>query len=124
MIELELPYPPSVNHLWRRVGPRTLISREGRLYRQRVGALLAAHGVRPLDGSLDVVIEMYAPDYRRRDLDNLQKCLLDSLAHGGAYHDDSQIDHLETWRRKPLPPHGMVIVRIRSLEIPACPKTN
>ncbi len=27
---LTLPYPPSVNHYWRRVGLRTLISREGR----------------------------------------------------------------------------------------------
>ena len=27
---LTLPYPPSINHYWRRVGPRTLISREGR----------------------------------------------------------------------------------------------
>ena len=29
MLELRLPYPPSVNHYWRRVGHRTLISRSG-----------------------------------------------------------------------------------------------
>ncbi len=44
MIELELPFPPSVNHYYRRVGPRTLISREGRRFRERVCALLAAAG--------------------------------------------------------------------------------
>ena len=32
MIEVELPFPPSVNHYHRRVGPRTLISREGRRF--------------------------------------------------------------------------------------------
>lgn len=116
VIELEMPYPPSVNHLWRRVGPRTLLSREGRVYRQRVGALLAAHGIQPLAGPLTVEIEMYPPDRRRRDIDNLQKCLLDALAHGGAYQDDSQILHLEIWKRQPLPPHGMAIVRIGSWE--------
>jgi hypothetical protein len=31
-MKLTLPYPPSVNHYYRRVGPRTLISREGREY--------------------------------------------------------------------------------------------
>jgi hypothetical protein len=29
MFELKLPYPASVNHYWRRVGARTLISRGG-----------------------------------------------------------------------------------------------
>ena len=29
-LELELPWPPSVNHYYRHVGPRVLISRDGR----------------------------------------------------------------------------------------------
>lgn len=91
MIELELPFPPSVNHYYRRVGPRTLISREGRRFREKVCALLAVAGVRPLTGTLRVEIDVYPPDRRRRDLDNLQKGLLDALEHGGAYRDDSQI---------------------------------
>ncbi|MBI3865541.1 MAG: RusA family crossover junction endodeoxyribonuclease [Planctomycetia bacterium] len=91
MLELTLPFPPSVNHYWRRVGFRTLISREGRIFRDRVCRQLAQERVRPLDGPLAVHIEMYPPDRRRRDCDNLFKALLDALAHGGAYHDDSQI---------------------------------
>jgi len=31
-----LPFPPSVNHYWRRVGYRTLISREGRTFQRNV----------------------------------------------------------------------------------------
>ena len=42
MLELELPVPPSINHYYRRVGPRTLISREGRAYREAVCTILAA----------------------------------------------------------------------------------
>jgi crossover junction endodeoxyribonuclease RusA len=89
-----------------------------------VCTILAARGIRPLDGALDMEIDLYPPDRRRRDIDNTQKALLDSLAHGGAYHDDGQIDHLDIWRRKPLPPHGMVIVRIRQLETNRCPMTT
>jgi crossover junction endodeoxyribonuclease RusA len=94
VLELELPYPPSVNHYFRMVGRRVLISREGRAFRQRVCSILAASGVRPLAGRLAVQVEVYPPDNRRRDIDNVQKALLDALQHGGAYHDDSQIVRL------------------------------
>ena len=90
-LHFDLPYPPSVNHYWRRVGARTLISRAGRAFRERVCSLLAARRIDPLDGPLAVQIEIFPPDHRRRDIDNLQKALLDALQHGGAYHDDSQI---------------------------------
>jgi Holliday junction resolvase RusA-like endonuclease len=108
-MEFELPYPPSLNHYWRRVGARTLLSRGGRAFREAVGAILAARGVQPLDGPLEIAIDVHPPDRRRRDLDNLQKALLDALQHGGAYHDDSQIDVLVIRRRDVLP-EGMVRV--------------
>src|SRR5262249_19038810 len=77
MLEPELPYPPSLNHSWRHVGPRTLISRQGRVFRVKVCSLLAARGIRPLSGSLAVRIRVHPPDERRRDIDNLPKSLLD-----------------------------------------------
>ncbi len=111
MIELELPFPPSVNHYYRRVGYRTLISREGRRFRERVCAHLAASGIRPLSGPLRMVIEVYPPDRRARDIDNLQKGLLDSLEHGGLYRNDSQIDDLRIKRRRCVP-GGRTVVRV------------
>jgi crossover junction endodeoxyribonuclease RusA len=114
MLEIELPYPPSVNHYWRRVGTRTLISRGGRAFRQSVCAILAAAGVRPLAGVLAVEVTVYPPDNRRRDIDNVQKALLDALAHGGAYHDDSQIARLTVERRQVVP-GGKVGVRLQPL---------
>jgi len=111
MIELELPYPPSVNHYWRRVGARTLISRGGRAFRASVCSILAGCGIEPMDGPLSVEIDVYPPDRRRRDIDNLQKALLDALAHGGAYHDDSQIARL-TVQRRHVVPNGKVHVRL------------
>jgi crossover junction endodeoxyribonuclease RusA len=114
MLELELPFPPSTNRLWRRVGARTLLSREGRAYRQAVCSILRERGVRPLGGRLAAAVELYPPDRRRRDLDNALKGLLDALAHGGAYYDDSQIDHLTIIRRAVVP-GGKVTVRLEGL---------
>ena len=36
-----LPYPPSVNSIWRRVGNKTLLSAEGREYHERVESAVA-----------------------------------------------------------------------------------
>lgn len=113
----ELPYPPSVNHYWRRVGWRTLISREGRRYRKAVVALLAAMRAGPMHGALAVRVKVHPPDGRRRDLDNLQKALFDALEHGGAFSDDSQIAKLEV-ERADVVSGGKVIVEITPADVP------
>lgn len=107
----ELPFPPSVNHYYRRVGWRTLISREGRRYRTEVVARLAAIGMQPLHGRLAVHVLLCPRDRRRFDLDNAQKALLDALQHGGAYRDDAQIDRLQI-ERGPIVAGGRVVVTI------------
>lgn len=111
----ELPYPPSLNHYWRRVGARTLISRTGRAFRREVCSLLTARRVKPLVGPLIVQIDVYPPDRRRRDVDNLPKAILDALQHGGAYHDDSQIVSLTITKREVVP-EGRTEVLIEKAE--------
>lgn len=91
MVTLELPWPPSLNRYYRCVGRRVLISREGRRYRREVVARLAALRLRPMQGELAVRVRLHPPDRRRRDCDNLQKCVFDAMQHGGVYVDDSQI---------------------------------
>lgn len=110
--EAELPYPPSINHYWRRVGRHTLISRTGRAFRANVVALLAERRVEALLGPLEIEIDLHPPDRRRRDADNTLKSLLDALQHGGAYADDSQIIRLEVTKREPFK-GGKTLVRIR-----------
>jgi len=111
VIQLSLPWPPSINHYYRRVGNRTLISRPGRNYRRTVVRQLRPHFREPLRGRLGVTIHAHPPDKRRRDLDNAQKALLDALQHAGVYADDSQIDALAIHRCKPVP-DGRVRVSI------------
>ena len=115
MIELELPYPPSINHYYRRVNNKTLISREGRTYRSNVGAILATMGIPEMEGNLCVEIEAFPPDRRRRDADNLLKSCLDSLQHGGLYHDDFQIKDLRIVMKTPIK-GGAIILRISEIE--------
>lgn len=119
MIQIELPYPPSVNTYWRHPtkGPlagRHLISEAGRKYREAVDAI-----VRPMrlamDDRLCVVIECYPPDRRKRDLDNIAKGLLDAMTHAGAWLDDEQIDDLRIIRREVVK-GGRVTIHIQSVD--------
>lgn len=93
-LTLWLPFPPSVNHYWRRVGNKTILSREGREYRELVAERCAA--LRGTFGRalIQVTINAIFPDHRRRDVDNLAKACLDALGHCGVYEDDSQIKKL------------------------------
>jgi len=128
-VVITLPYPPSVNHYWRRVGPRTLVSREGRAFRKDVCALLGGlpagrhgGGIRkpPSGGRIALCMDAFPPDRRRRDLDNIAKSVLDALEHAGVYEDDSQIDLLLTRRREPVK-GGRLEVRIDELPLRRCP---
>ena len=111
MLEVELPFPPSVNHYWRLWRGRMVISEEGRAYRSTVATILRAAGVQPMTGRLAVAIEAFPPDQRHRDLDNLLKAIGDSLQHGGAFPDDSQIAWLLI-EKASIVRGGKVVVRI------------
>jgi len=109
MIYLTLPYPPTVNSYYRSVNGRSILSKVAREYRAAVLALVSQP--HPLKGRLAVVLHVYPPDRRRRDLDNLGKSVFDALQHAGVYLDDSQIDRL-TIVRKTVVTHGQILVEI------------
>lgn len=86
-----LPYPPSLNRYYRNVRGRTLISEAGRVYRGLVvQEALVARPVR-FEGPLQIQVDAWLPDARRRDCDNLGKAVFDAMQHAGYYADDSQI---------------------------------
>jgi crossover junction endodeoxyribonuclease RusA len=118
MIELRLPYPPSVNTLWRRRGRRYFLSKKGQLFRAAVFGALANMHYKPLEGDVAVEIEVAPPDRLRRDIDNIIKIILDSLQLAKVFHDDSQVSSLRVKRvpRGPQGSGGYSIVRIRGLD--------
>ena len=92
MLRLTLPWPPSVNKIWRTVKGRHLLSREGRLYRKKVADIVMRTGVHRLGTSaIKVKAIAYLPDRRRRDIDNLGKAVYDALEEARVFDDDSQI---------------------------------
>ena len=114
MIEITLPWPPSVNTYWRNFDGRMIISARGREYRETVGDQMTLQKmVKHFKGNLRVEIEAFRPDKRRRDLDNLLKATLDGLAHAGVYEDDSQIVDLRIYWAKDI--GGMLKIKIEEL---------
>ena len=125
--EFDLPWTPSVNNYYRHVGPRVLISREGRKYRRmvvsRLGGLfpkftgkvrLALDCYPPDRRRLRLALDCYPPDRRRRDLDNLLKSLQDALVNAGLLEDDSLVRRLEMEMLDPIE-GGLVHVHVAPL---------
>ena len=92
-----------------------ILSRAGRKYREDALYWIAQQTERkePLTGRLEVLIEVFPPDRRKRDLSNLPKAVEDAITKAGnIWVDDEQLDDLRLVRREPTKP-GCVIVHIR-----------
>lgn len=109
MITIEMPYPPSVNAYYTHVRGRTFVSTVGKRYRERVRALIRSGGHLP--GRVTAIAEFYPPDRRRRDEDNLFKAFFDSIKYG-LIEDDSQVKVTLAVMGDPVPPAGLVYLRI------------
>ncbi|CAK0777493.1 Crossover junction endodeoxyribonuclease rusA [Gammaproteobacteria bacterium] len=115
----QLPWPPSVNSLYKRVSGKR--GKSGKRSSVALSDVAAAYyqeiqwtigkGQPALSGRLRVRLDVFPPNYARRDLDNLAKVTLDSLTHAGIWKDDEQIDHL-TIVRKQVEPNGRVQVTV------------
>ena len=120
-ISLILPYPPSVNHIWRKAGSRTILDPKAAAFRHTVCVLVNALRKRhfipsePAEGKVAVMVEYNQPDRRRRDLDNGNKALLDSLTYAGIWKDDSQVVLMLTYFGTPRR-HGECRVLVQPLE--------
>ena len=100
MIILTLPFPPSLNRIYRtRGGLRGVyLTKEGRDYKEAVAEIVAGMGVQSMTQRLHMFITAYMPDKRRRDIMNLEKITCDALQAAGVFDDDSQIDSFQIVR--------------------------
>ena len=96
MITLVLPYPPTVNHMYRRARGHLALTPEALAFRHAVRMIAMVQGVTPIVGPVAVFLDVYRPR-RRGDLDNLLKATIDSL-NGVAYRDDQQVEQITAVR--------------------------
>jgi len=93
MTTVSLPFPPSINALYRAVGGRSILSEKYRLWKTEAGLVLNSQRPKKVLGKVAVSVELCAPDKRRRDADNAgTKALLDLLvSHQIIEADDNRI---------------------------------
>lgn len=95
MIRLELSVmPPSVNSLWINKPNGRYKSKRGKIFENLAcDELKNQFRYKPLTSGLKVHIWLYFKDKRKRDIDNYNKAILDSMTEI-VYEDDSQIEEL------------------------------
>ena len=107
-----------MNSIWRAVPGRGMIlSRAGRKYREDALWVIHSHidNAEMFTGRLEVLIEVFVPDRRKRDLSNIPKAVEDAITKSEKiWLDDEQIDDLRIVRREIRKP-AEVIVHIREL---------
>lgn len=116
-LKFTLPYPPSVNTYWRHAvtkGPKkhavTYLSQKGREYRATVACILGNMMDEPIDEPIRLRLDVFLPDRRKRDIDNILKSLLDSMQHAGIYKDDVIITTMVVNKLAIQKPGGVRIV--------------
>ena len=94
MFEVNLPWPPTVNHYWGVRGLRRYLTKRAKDFRQDVIDVCDNSECIYPTQRLSLHLKLFMPDNRRRDIDNVSKGILDSLAYAGCYNDDCQIYQL------------------------------
>lgn len=96
-IYLALPFPPSVNGIWRGgKGGRHFISPNYKAWRQEAALRARLQSKQHISGPYALQVNLVRPDKRKRDLDNHGlKAVSDLLVHCGFITDDSEAQYIE-----------------------------
>jgi crossover junction endodeoxyribonuclease RusA len=115
VLKAKLPWPPSVNHFWKARGSRRFISPVAKAWLDEAILLLRATRVR-FDGPVKVSMFLSPPDRRRRDGDNLEKAIMDSLVKAGVIRDDSLWDVPKSCKELVNECRGYVLLVVEEVE--------
>lgn len=89
MVEIVIPRPPSVNRLWRMGNGRMYRSAEYMNWLNKCMLLAKEKKIPTVLGKYKIMVRIFRPDKRRRDLDNIStKAIQDFLQHAGIIQDD------------------------------------
>ena len=124
-IYLILPFPPSVNRLWRTTakGGMHRSAKYMEWKRHAEWAILQQAKGRKITGPYRLTVNLRRPDKRRRDLDNLFKAVSDSLVHMGVVESDHLCERLEAGWVKSGPECEILLESVNVEQTPKSGKT-
>ncbi len=108
--------PPTVNHYWGKSGKSWYTLKKVRGFKEKLAwTVLSKKENRQIISSIynkgvEVDIEVYIHDRRRRDIDNMLKGILDALK-GIVYSDDSLVSSVKISKRLSQEPKTVIIVK-------------
>ena len=121
MIQLLLPFPPSVNRLWRSGRGHVYPSKRYQEWRDRAAeAVRDAWSGATILGALSVEIRLYGDSRRRWDIDNRAKAVLDLLERMEVIGDDTQVHRL-VLHRGPMRKGGGAWVIVQPMDPETAP---
>lgn len=115
-LALSLPWPPSLNRIWRALGGRIILSAPAREWKTAAANALPRGRVEPLTGRLIVWLSLHPPaSYGKRkwDVANREKLLADLLTEQRVWLDDEQVDVWVMLRGAPDAGRGRVDILIK-----------
>ena len=116
MVVLNLPYPPSVNHLYINARGRRFPNAKAKAYKTAVQEYVAEYRTPKFNNAkIALIVWAYPPDKRKRDISNLLKIIEDSLQDAGVFDDDFNIDFIEI-KRCDIKKGGGLTVMIETME--------
>lgn len=116
MLTLELPYPPSVNHMYINARGRRFPNKKAIDYKIKVQDIVIEECAKKFGSSpISLQIWVYPPDRRKRDISNIIKIVEDSLQDAGVYDDDFQINLLVIQRGKIIK-GGKITIMIEEID--------
>lgn len=118
MITIELTYPPSVNDYYTKWcqgrAVRVAVDKPGMAFRAEVLRYKLINKINTFTGRVSMEVELWAPDRRKRDIDNPLKCLFDAMTYAKIWEDDEIVDCLLMHKRGVESP-GKCVITLREL---------
>lgn len=109
-ITLELPFPPSVNRLWRMGNGRMYRSPKYEAWRrQAIKDIDDQSGGMAIVGKYKITLLAVKPDKRRRDLGNLEKAVSDILVTCKLVEDDHMCQSINARWEIEGPPFTVIL---------------
>jgi len=115
MTTIQLPYPPSMNTIWRSYHGHVVLSAAARRWKRDAQMLALGAGMRPLAGAVVVMTTLHPKltkagmaSKQRQDCDNHIKITLDAL-NGVGFIDDKQVIRIVAEVGEPIQGGGLTV---------------